>query len=174
MMRGALALSTLLVLGGCWHDPTEIVIVVDSDLKVGTDFDVINFQLGNCLSSQCTATSSTLPATLGVVPPSGTQPPGFDTEFSVTVTAFKGFESTPVVARGASMLRFVSNDVRSLFLPLLGRCECQGTTCPNLADPDCADIDEPVLTEFDEDHLQRLSKDSSSTPSHATAPTLMP
>jgi hypothetical protein len=173
VMRGTLALSMLLVLGGCWHDPTEIVIVVDSDLKIGADFDDLDFQLGNCISGQCTATCSTLPATLGIVPPSG-EPAGLDPEFSVTVTALKGTDGTQVVARGASMLRFVSNDVRALFLPLYRRCECQGTTCPNLADPDCADIDEPVLTEFDEDHIQRLSKDSSSTPSPATAPTLMP
>jgi len=173
-------LAALLLAGGCWRDPTEIVIVVDTDLTPNVDFNNLFIQLENCFFTQCAATAFTLPATLGVVPPSSGVPPGFEAGFGVTVsttvgvTGMFGSSSGPSVTRGASGLQFVSDEIRALFLPLYRKCQCQGTTCPNLADPDCADLNEPALSSFDEDQLPRIGAPTMTTATATMTATASP
>jgi hypothetical protein len=169
------SLVTLFALG-C-HEPTEIIVVVDTDLTLGKDFDQIDFSLGGGFQGQV-ASATRLPATLGVVPPDTNgqviQPPepsrggGDDSGLSIMVqaTTFANDMPTivngvpilpaPIALRGASGLQFVDGKELVLFLPLYRRCMCAQNVCPNLTETDCKDIISPVLPEFDEDHVPRI------------------
>lgn len=143
------------LLGGC-REPTEVVVVVDTDLQQFVDFDSITFSLVSTFGGPAgqVGTSRTLPATLGLVPADG----GRQT-FDLTVSAMRdpfNFQDPPVASRRVSNITFVSGEMRTLFVSLLRKCACEGTSCPNALDPDCRDVTKPKLTAFDEDNLPRL------------------
>jgi hypothetical protein len=163
--------SLALLVSGC-RQPTEIVVVVDTDLTIGSDFDVIQFGFGTTAFQSEFASAAQLPATLGVVPSGSDAPspggPGGANNLTLVVTAARfgqgsipgngvPSQNAPVVTRGVTGLRFVDGQERMLFVPLFRRCMCQGTSCPNLTDPDCKDITTPALADFDEDHLPRIT-----------------
>ena len=157
---GLLALALLFAasLSGCFDDPTEIVIAVDTDAIPMQDFSQIQFMLSQ--GQQSFADSSTLPATLGVTRSGPT------TEFDVTVTLNTGSPFgqgtvTPFVTRKASHVKFAPDQMKVLFLPLFRACACivdsmPSTTCAHALDPECRDITVPVLSDFDEDNIPRL------------------
>lgn len=158
---GALALSTLL--GGCLKDPTEIVIVADSDLTPFVDFDVIefigfphfpdSFGRGTSTTGNQWATATKLPATLGIVPQEFAAQ-----NFDVMVTASRGFDVNGqrmhLVTRRVSNISFVPDQQRAVFITLLRECKCTGTNCPN--DDVCKDVTAPVLLPFDEENIPHL------------------
>jgi hypothetical protein len=179
-VRGLPCVVLALFALGC-HRPTEIVVVVDTDLTLGTDFDLIQFGFSNTAFQSEAATATQLPATLGVVPPNANTPaprfPGQDGTLALTVSAAHAggggapvsmhgvpIQNAAVVTRGVSGLRFVNGEERMLFVPLYRRCMCQGTMCPNLTDADCKDITMPVLSDFDQDHLPRIVVTPTSMP----------
>jgi hypothetical protein len=148
--------------GGCLKEPTEIVVVVDSDLELGVDFDKVEYFVfasnpngfpSNPNGSQV-AEGYVLPSTLGFVPQEfGPQ------VFDVMAVATRGFDPTrgadaPVVRRRVSNIAFVPDQRRALFITLLRQCMCNGTNCD--VAPPCNDITTPTLTEFDEDHIPHL------------------
>jgi hypothetical protein len=149
---GVLAAASL---AGC-REPTEVVVVVDTDLQQFVDFDSITFSLVSTFGGQAgqVASGRTIPATLGLVPAED----GRQT-FDLTVSAVRDtfmFQEPPVVSRRVSNVTFVSGEMRTLFVTLLRFCKCEGTSCPNALEDDCRDVTNPVLTEFDEDNLPRL------------------
>ncbi|HVR02366.1 MAG TPA: hypothetical protein VMT47_09560, partial [Polyangia bacterium] len=89
------------------------------------------------------------PSTLGVTPSAGT------TAFEVAVV-LAGNMGQPFLQRKVSNIRFVPDQIRALFIPLLKACACNGTNCPHALDDGCRDITAPVLTSFDESNLPRL------------------
>lgn len=155
-MRAAVLAGALALVGGC-REPTEVVVVVDTDLTQFVDFDVIRFSLSNGFGGGLSevGTSTTLPATMGFVPTEGGRQ-----VFDIMVAASKndGFNSRPlpVVSRRVSNIPFVEGEMRTLFVSLLRHCACDGTSCPNALDDECRDVTAPTLTDFDEDNLPRL------------------
>jgi len=148
----AVALAGTGLLGGCLHDPTEIVVVVDTDLKIGSDFEIIQFQIfGRQSVPNFVPESTTLPATLGLVP----QASG-PSQFDVMAVAVKldTIGRTPVVQRRVSNIQFVPNEMRAVFIPLLRQCMCLRPNCDT--NPPCNDIVTPTLTAFDQDHIPHL------------------
>lgn len=149
----AVALSVAL-LSGC-REPTEIIVIVDTDLVLFNDFDNIQFQLPAQFGSGSfpVGTSTILPATMGFVPGEGGR-----SIFDVTVTANKNVlqPAPPVVTRRVSNIPFVSGEMRAVFVSLLRQCMCEGTSCPHALDDECRDVTQPVLADFDEDNLPRL------------------
>jgi hypothetical protein len=151
--RGALALALAALLGGCLHDPTEIVVVVDSDLQPG-EFDAIQFVLfGRGQIGGQIAESNAVPATLGIVPSEfGVQ------QFDIAAVARNSYDGLGnpniVVQRRVSHIRFVPHEMRAVFISLLRQCMCRGTNCD--INPPCNDVDPPTLLEFDADHLPHL------------------
>src|SRR5262245_30638743 len=123
---GALALS---LLGGCFSDPTEVVVVADTDMTPVVDFEGIEFRLESPFSQgaiEAISFSRELPATMGYVPRDGGP-----TQFDVTVRALRGeFDQQAIVTRRASGIRFVSGEMRVLLVTLLRACMCQQTNCP--------------------------------------------
>jgi hypothetical protein len=155
-------------LAGCFSDPTEVVVVVDTDAKVGRDFSEVGF----CFSSgqEAVADGSQWPVTVGV-----RQQDSFNPTFSVLVTltaggvscstlSFMGAGTTqlPFATRKASDVRFVDGEMRVLFLPILKICACVDATgqpitgCPHALDPDCEDLTDPPLGDFDPDNIPHL------------------
>ena len=159
-----IAALAAVALTGCFADPTEVVVVVDTDAKPFTDFGTIQFMFSS--GEQAFGDPSRLPATVGV------RPQGPSTEFDVLVNLGVGanappFDPTgrsplPFAVRKASNVRFVNGEMRVLLLPILRACACVDasgmptTSCPHALDPDCQDLTDPSLAEFDEDNIPRL------------------
>jgi hypothetical protein len=148
----ALALAGAALLGGCLHDPTEVVVVVDSDLQPG-EFDTIQFVIFARSQFNQVAEATQLPATLGIVPSEfGAQ------QFDVAAVARRGFDAfgnpNNLVQRRVSNIRFVPDEMRAVFITLLRQCMCNGTNCD--IDPPCNDIEAPTLIEFDAGNLPHL------------------
>jgi hypothetical protein len=136
---------------GC--DPTEVVVVVDTDEPSSSSFDIATFQIGGPdFAPSFTASASKFPATLGVT----TQ--GHEQTFNVTVTLNQGLGNTPLLTRNAMDVAFSKNEELVLFLPLFQKCACEGTNCPNASDPDCLDLTRPTLAPFDDDNIPHLPK----------------
>jgi hypothetical protein len=154
--RHALLAGALLALG-C-HDPvTEIVLVVDSDLSTPGEVSRLEFQIdppaGSFMRDEFDLHAGAFPATVGLVPGDAAGYGPFDVRASLFATPGA---LEPVLTRKVSGVRFERGAVRMLYLPLRRACACQGTSCPNALQPDCADLASPTLAAFDPAHLPRL------------------
>jgi hypothetical protein len=135
-------LAALLLLAGC-HDPlTEVVLVIDSDLKVSAEVDTIHVSVDDLTLSEGLGT---FPVSLGVLSQ------GMRNAFSLHVgLSHSPASQTFVVARSATGIRFVDGETMMLRLKLSSACACAGTNCP---DPtgirDCQDLASPPLEPFD-------------------------
>jgi len=166
--RVLLAVLLAAPLGGCFADPTEIVIVVDTDATPMKDFKQIMFNFSDGFFAF--ADASALPATLGVRP--GNQSLTFDVAVTLNTTMSfnqmnRGLDGSPLptlATRKASEVRFVPNEMRVLFLPIPKLCSCADasgmpiTSCANALEPACVDLRAPPLSELDEDNIPRLAK----------------
>ena len=138
------------MLAGCFPDPTEVVVVVDTDAKPFVDFQQISYQIGPNVGGAF-ANPDLMPSTLGVTPSQGA------TTFEVVVILASNVRGAEFMRRKVSNIRFVRDQMRALFIPMLSVCSCNGTTnCPHALDAGCRDITAPVLTSFDESNLPRL------------------
>jgi hypothetical protein len=54
-----------------------------------------------------------------------------------------------VVFRSVRDVAFVAGQKRMFVLPMLAKCRCQGTACPEPGDPDCDDLRAPALAPLD-------------------------
>ncbi|HVZ71877.1 MAG TPA: hypothetical protein VHJ20_05820 [Polyangia bacterium] len=153
-------------LGGCFDDKTEVVVVVDTDLKP-TEYGAISLSVSGAFGSNSATflPNQALPATLGV------EPANQATEFTLSVFVWPpgalpspGFGvpttmgTTPIVVRKASHVAFSEGAQRMLFVPISGACRCQGTSCPSALTPACAELVSPALADFDPNDLPRLKK----------------
>ena len=157
-------------LAGCFDDPTEVVVVLDTDAKVGRDFNDV--QLCYSTGNEAHADGRTWPVTVGV------RRMGPTTTFTVLVKlnttpspspCNNNFmppgtlgASPPFDTRTAKDVQFVDGEMRSLFLPLFKACACVDaagmptTNCTHALDPNCEDLSNPKLGDFDEDNLPHL------------------
>ena len=175
-LRAVLAALAAIALSGCFADPTEVVVVMDTDAKAPTDFAQIQFTFfstGGVTSSDgskgsntdafASADGSSLPVTVGVIPEGES---AFDVLVTLTTRPWSSFDPMnpplPFATRSASNVRFVTNEMRTLFIPIPKICACvtatgtPSTNCPHALDPECSDLTSPTLTDFDEDNLPRL------------------
>jgi hypothetical protein len=138
--------------------PSEVVVVVQSDLSVPTDADALQFSLiaGSFAPNPNGAGSLTVAAFLtGDFPVSqAVTADRMTTAFSMTVQLLHGLANgtqapTIVVSRTVTDIRFGPQQSMMLQLPLLRRCACQGTTCPLPGDPECDNIVQPPLQPLD-------------------------
>jgi hypothetical protein len=169
-----LAALAALALTGCFSDPTEVVVVVDTD---ATFRDFVQMQLsttpgfargGDMQSTQILAYASPtpLPVTLGLTPGAGRTPSTFDVIVDlITANGAVGSGDIPFLHRRVSNINFVPDQMMTLFIPMLSICSSNGTTAfPHALDDDCRDITAPVLTKFDDDNIPHLSKPVAATP----------
>ncbi|HVU50261.1 MAG TPA: hypothetical protein VHL80_06225 [Polyangia bacterium] len=171
LARGLLwiALATP-ALEGCFDDPTEVVVVIDTDAKLGRDYQ--NVAICFSTGAESDATGTTWPVTVGVRKMGTT--PTFTVLVSLSTTSSPGgcnsnlrppgtFGTAPAFdTRSAKDVEFVDGEMRSLFLPLFKACACVDangmptTNCQHALDPDCQDLSNPKLGDFDEDNLPHL------------------
>jgi hypothetical protein len=148
----------LLLIAGCGDPaPTEVVVVLQSDLSIPADTDgtLISVVAGPYApdpnSPEGINTSAVL---LEGFPISAKFSAGQTTGFSMTVELLGNLTTgtvmpSIVVRRTVTDIRFSPQRTMMLPLPMLRRCACQGTTCPAPGDPDCDNIDLPTLQAFD-------------------------
>jgi hypothetical protein len=153
--RACLAVVALssLALAGCREDPTEVALVVESDLAVPSEvdaMDVSSINGGFAPPVNPFFFGSGVPLTpfpLSVGFASG----GVTTSFSITVRlfvdSFQGTTPTLVMSRTVTDIRFVPGQTMMLVLPMNRACACQGTSCPS--DPACDNVTQPTLVPFD-------------------------
>jgi hypothetical protein len=153
----------LLALAGCHSPVTEVVVVIDTDLRTPDDADTLNVQITSPhLATNQTFSAMrgvdgslisrgdlpTFPTTLGLLPDPGGLAP-----FSITVTLLRSSPTTKedvIAVRKATDVQFVRGQTRTLVLTLLRACACKGTSCPDpTTTPACADLVAPTLTPFD-------------------------
>ena len=160
----ALAVLAVLAGAGCFDDPTQVVVAVDTDARVGTDFSGVaflvstpQFQQRCALCPSATSDGHAWPVTLAVAPGDGV--PNFTVEVQLTIQS-----PTQQVfsTRTAKDVRFVPGQRSVLFIPMLRSCACVDaagmpiTSCARALDPDCVDFSNPPLGELDEDNLPHL------------------
>jgi hypothetical protein len=157
-------------LTGCFADPTEVIVVVDSDAVAGKDFQQVQLLFsseGGLFQEPAFSNGPQLPATVGVTL-SGSSTT-FDVVVNLDAGAFApmGNGGLPFSTRKASSVTFVTDQMRVLLIPMFKRCACvdaagmPSTNCPHALDPDCHDLVNPPLSAFDADHLPRLPASTS-------------
>jgi len=151
----ALVFSTLLplLLAGCRHDITEVALVVESDLQVPSDVEVMDVaSVAGPFAPPANSFFGGTGEALAPFPLSvGFESDGMTTTFSITVRFFKTTAPSPVlvVSRTVTDIRFVPGQTMMLVLPMNRACACQGTSCPSPGNPECDNIDQPMLQPFD-------------------------
>jgi hypothetical protein len=146
------------MLAGC-HDPvTEVVVVMQSDLAIPTDADriIVSFNSGifppmiggfDTTNREGNLFGRSFPLSLGFTSGGGTS------TFSITVQLLHGTNQAgaPNIAVGRTVtdIRFVDQEMMMFMLPLLRVCACEGTSCPNVDNPDCQSFQTPVLEPLD-------------------------
>jgi hypothetical protein len=156
-LAAALPLGLLtLPLAGCRDDPTEVVLVLESDLSIPGDIDGLDFPLASgpfAPSAPSFFVGSgpligPFPLSIGFISYGDT-----DT-FSFVVRMFRdAFQGQPpplVISRTVTDVRFVDQRTMMLVLQMPRACACTGSTCPTPDDdPQCANIQTPALVPFD-------------------------
>jgi hypothetical protein len=158
-------------LTGCFADPTEVVVVVDTDAKPGTDFAQIELTVtsgatqGFTQTQQAFSFNEQLPVTLGVK--RGGPSETFDVlvTLNTTTSVFQpAMTSLPAFAtRKAANVAFVKDQLSVLFIPVFRACACVDasgmpiTSCPNALQPQCHDLVAPKLGEFDDGNVPHLT-----------------
>jgi hypothetical protein len=158
---GLVACGLLLgaVSSGCSDPPpTDVVVVLQSDLSVPSDTDGVQF--GVVAGSFAPDANGTQGINAAAVlskefPVSVAFSAGRTTSFSMTVEILRGLADGTVMAsivvrRTITDIRFSAQRTMMLVLPMLSRCACQGTTCPTPGDPDCDNVVQPALQSFDD------------------------
>jgi hypothetical protein len=143
------------LLAGC-HDPlTQVVLVIQSDLKPPTEvdgMDVAAIQGPYAPQVQPFFNNTGIP--LGQFPLSVGFTSGNTDSFSITIRLFRGttqsVNPTIVVSRTVTDIHFVDQQTKMFVLPMLKACACQGSTCPTPgSNPDCDNLDNPPVVPFD-------------------------
>jgi len=156
-------LMLLAVVAGCHESATEVVVVLQSDLVVPTDFDGTRFDMnaGAVAPSGQPGSFTTLtgvaepfPLSIAFLPQETTETfPVATASFSLRVQLQRGVVAGPpletVVTRAITDIRFVDEQRMMVVVPLLRACACTGTSCPNPGNPDCDDIKSPTLQPWD-------------------------
>jgi hypothetical protein len=169
VLLAALAASSL---AGCIDDPTEVVVVVDTDAQPFKDFAQISFTFDGGQFPSAFANADALPATIGVTPSNGRTEFNVLVSLSVTPNFFMGGPNSPppFAARKASRIHFVDGEMRVLFLPIFKDCACLDsagqpiTSCAAALEPECHDMVSPALGDFDSDSIPHLPPTASATP----------
>jgi len=153
-------IASAALLAGC--GPTEVVVVVDTDIQpMSTDEVELIVSTGQFSGFQpSTASTSQLPITLGVTTS------GHASTFDVAVTLSRGSrtpgppnDASVISRRDAMDVAFTNDEQRVVFVPLFAKCAgTGGTAFPNPLDPDCLDLVSPQTTPLDEDNLPRIPK----------------
>ncbi len=154
------ALASLAALAGCGPTPTEVVVVIDTDIQPmatdGLQIQITSAE-GDGFSN---ATLAQLPITLGVTTKGATST--FDVALTLSRAVEppgRGGDSATIARRNAMDVAFTKDEQRMVFVPLFAKCAgTGGTAFPNPLDPDCLDLLSPKTTPLDEDNLPRIPK----------------
>jgi hypothetical protein len=157
-VRAALAAALLLTLpvAGCRDDPTEVALVIESDLIIPGDIDGLDVTVASGPFAPSVPSFFVGSGPLvGLFPLSiGFISYGSTDTFSFVVRLFHGvFQTSPptlAISRTVTDVHFVDQRTMMLVLEMPRACACTGSTCPTPdTDPQCANIQTPALVPFD-------------------------
>jgi len=156
-MKRVLWCAVVLVAGCGDPPPTEVAVVLQSDLAIPVDTDGVTMLVVAGPYAPDSSGGPIIDASAvlsGNFPVSAKFSAGRTTDFSMTVQLLANLSSgtvmpSIVVRRTVTDIRFSPQQTLMLPLPMLRRCACQGTTCPTPGDPDCDNIDHPTLQALD-------------------------
>jgi hypothetical protein len=150
----------LAALAGCGgSQPTEVIVVLQSDLTIPTETDGLEIAVGagpiaplpsgSPSINEGTLLTGDFPVSLAFTPG------GTTTSFSLTAQLLHNLSganadpSSLVVSRTITDVPFFPHQEMMLVVPMLRACACHGTSCPGPGNPDCDDIARPTLQKFD-------------------------
>jgi len=131
------------VLSGCGSDPTQLIVVVDSDLMVPLELDEVRIEVVGPMAEPTEVTQSLTGTDAPVLPLTLTLVPAGEELGPVTVTA-RGLVTGGEVISRTARTTLVKGESRVLRLFLLR--SCIGTGCPtdqSCGEDGCANIDIP-------------------------------
>jgi hypothetical protein len=138
--------------------PTEVVVVMQSDLSVPIDTDGVQFSViggpfapdptSRGANTTATVLTDDFPVSVRVIDDRSAS------SFSATAQLLKGLRDgtvvpSIVVSRTITDVPFSAQQTMMLVLPMPRRCACQGSTCPTPGDPECDNVAQPTLQPFD-------------------------
>ena len=152
IVLAVVAAVSSLAAAGCHDQPTQVVLVVRSDLLVPSEVTSFSVTVAPgpfeppLDSFLTTAPIATFPISVGIV--SQGETPSF------SLVARLVDEHDPanfliVVSKMVIDVRFVPEQTLMLLLDLPRSCACEGTSCPLPGDPLCDKITQPALVPFD-------------------------
>ena len=143
--------AALLPAAGCEDDITEVLLIVNSDLRPFLDFETVAFSAQAGVGTPPQFTNCLSPTPIGAFPVSmAFVSQGSTSAFSVKVQLARMFSQEMVASRTITGIRFVPEELRMLSVDLKAVCKCQGTSCPNPGtNPDCDSIENPATIPFD-------------------------
>ncbi len=138
LARFALTTSAALLFGSCGGiEPTEVVVVVTSDIAVPAELDRVVIDVvspqGTIQSAEADLVAAGLPRSLGIYNPDGPLGP-----YRVEAVGYKG--ASPVVRRRA-VFNFTRDESLEIELPLLVDCLEPGIICNCPSASSCSTCD---------------------------------
>jgi hypothetical protein len=137
---------------GCNDQPTQVVLVVNSDLVSPSEVNTVSmsFAPGPFEPPSDVFIAGELigafPISLGIV--SQGETPSFSLVVRLLNNTQNG-ETLIVVSKTVTDVRFVAEQTQMLLLELSRTCACEGTSCPLPGNPSCDKITNPTLVPFD-------------------------
>jgi hypothetical protein len=162
--------------GGAAPPPTEVVVVMQSDLSIPTDVDAVQFFVVGGPLAPVESSNFGGAKLQGDFPVSArVMDDRSASSFSAIALLLKSSGDVApslsiVVRRTVTDIPFSAHETMMLVLPMLRRCACQGSTCPLPGDPECDNIARPPLQPFD----PAIAPPSSFTPLGAMGLPLQP
>jgi hypothetical protein len=137
---------------GCHDQPTQVVLVVDSDLVAPSEVNTFSVSVAPGPFEPppevfiAGAQIGAFPISLGIVSQGGTP------SFSLVVRLLDNDQNGQpliVVSKTVTDVRFVAEQTQMLLLDLPRSCACEGTSCPLPGNPVCDKATNPALVPFD-------------------------
>ena len=147
MTMKAVVAAALAVAGcGAPVGPTEMRIVIQSDLGAPDPIHGLFLTLKGSTSPSWSWNPRSLPFLLAVTPDAQRRP----FSISVHLSSAPADPDDLLLVRNLRDVSFVRGEVRMLVLSMPGKCACHGTSCPSPGDPDCETLIAPATTPIDD------------------------
>ena len=150
----------LLALAGCDPpQPTDVVVVLQSDLAIPTETDGLEISVsagpvaplpnGAQSVNETDALTGHFPFSLVFTPGAMTTSFSLTAQLLLNLFGTTGSPPSLIVSRTVTDVPFSAHRQMMLVLPMLRACACQGTSCPGPGNPDCDAIAAPSLQPYD-------------------------
>jgi hypothetical protein len=151
----------LVALAGCGGEspPTEVVVVLQSDLVIPSETDGIQMSVSAGAAAPIPSGAQSInegaslrgdfPVSLAFTAGEMTTSLSLTAQLLLNLFSPIGTSPSVVVSRTITDVRFSPHTKMMLVVPMLRLCACHGTSCPVPGNPECDNIAGPSLQPFD-------------------------